>query len=218
MPHESGGRRSARRVLNIQEDIAELGTMRRTTMLEIAPSKPTARSSYAEWTQSPDGSQEGARQSVGHQQRARRAPIWWASLERREWWRMVRKVTSQLRGHQGDSVSLSGSRQEISSFPRRIWYYARAQTLSDISRVVFVVWASSLGPAAHECIFSGCVTFCDAASQYIVHFRGTFYFKTACLLLDMVLDGLQQNILLNVVLSVLGLTYCERRDVWQKNA
>ena len=38
VPQKSGGRRTARRVLNIQESTKQLG-MRRTTMTEIAPSK-----------------------------------------------------------------------------------------------------------------------------------------------------------------------------------
>ena len=53
MPQKSGGRRTARRVPNIQGGTKQLG-MRRTTMSEIAPSKRQG-SGYAEWTQSSEG-------------------------------------------------------------------------------------------------------------------------------------------------------------------
>ena len=132
VPQKSGGRRTARRVLNMQRGIAQLG-MRRTTMLEIAPSKPATMSSYAEWTQSPEAprvvkkepdSQEGTKGRGGRRSGGRVL-----KGEKDGGWsgRRPRPVTS--RGHQGDSISRFGSPQEISSFPRRIRYYA--QILSD---------------------------------------------------------------------------------------
>ena len=124
------GRRTARRVLNIQEGIAQLA-MRRTTMLEMAPSRPVTRSRYDEWTQStewlrvvekePD-SQEGTKGRGGRLSCERDL-----KGEKGAGWSERRPVTS--RDHQVDSLSRFGGPQEICSFPRRIRYYA--QILSD---------------------------------------------------------------------------------------
>ena len=130
VPQKSGGRLTARRVLSIQEGTEQLKT-RRTTMSEIAPSKRATKSAYAEWTQSPaehrevkkePASQEGTKGRGG-----RRAGGRVLNGEKGVGWSGRHPVTS--RGHQGDSFSRFGSPQAISSFPRRIRYYA--QTLSD---------------------------------------------------------------------------------------
>ena len=154
VPQKSGGRRTARIVLNIQESIAQLG-MHRTTMLDIALSKLATRSIYADWMQSLEGlkvvkkepdSQEGTKGRGGRRSGGRVL-----KGEKGGGWSGSGPVI--FRGHQGDSASRFGSPQQFPNFPRRILY--NAQILSDARSYfhkIFVVRAL-LRPAAYECTF-----------------------------------------------------------------
>ena len=186
MPQKSGGRRTARIVLNIQEGTEQLG-MRQTTVSEMAPRERTT-SRYAEWTQSPEDyrvvktepdSQEGTKG-----RRGRRSGGRVLNGEKGVGWSRRRLATS--RGHQGDSVSRFGSTQEISLFPGRVRYYAQilSDTRSDF-RVVFV-FRASLRSAAHECISPALRCVLRQCTRHILNFA-SLLFKRACLLPDIVL-------------------------------
>ena len=132
-------------------------------------------------------SQEGARQSRGHQ-RARRTSIWWESLERQEGRWMVKKATSDLQRPPGrfrftlweptGNLELSAPNSILCRNPQR---YA----------LIFPHWFSlsghRLGPPHTSTFFLRCVTLGDDASRYIVYFCGTSNFKTVRSLSDMVL-------------------------------
>ena len=187
MPQISGGRRTARRVLNIQEGIAQLET-RRTIMLETAPNKTGIRS-YAGWTQLPElfrvvkkepDSQEGTKargrcRSGGRVVEGENGGGW--SGKRPSPPEATREIPFHALGARG---KCRACRAKFDIMHKSSAIRAR------ISTVVIIVRASLCLPHT-SAIFLRCVTFCDVASRYILYFRDTFYFKTACLLPHMVL-------------------------------
>ena len=160
--------------------------MRRTTIPVIVPSKRATRSS----TKSGRNRQKGtgnSRQTGGHQ-RARKTPIWHES----EWWEgrlLVRNAPSHLQRPPGRFRFTLWEHTENLAF-RAEFHIMHFTVLSDTRSyftLVFVARAS-LRPAVYDSAFLlRCVAFCDDGLQYILYFRGTFYFKKACLLSDVVL-------------------------------